>query len=118
MDRSTELTMLRQRLEKCAADIEHSNEELEELHLIREHRKAKALRDPSSHNKARHLMALERIEVVQAGIDAVNKTKELTRIRLKEIVGEVRRVIKASHSAMAEAAAEGSQDAAAPQSND
>jgi len=110
----SELESIRDILSRCDIQIESTQEDLEELHIIEQHRKTKAEQRPDSHTKARHLIAVERIEVANASIEALNKTKENYKKRLRELVGDIKKVIRASHAAVVEATAAEANDSAAP----
>ena len=95
----SELDNIRDILHRCDVQIASTEEDLEELHLIEHFRRKKAEANKNPHTSGRHLVSIERIEVSNASIIALKKTKEEQKKRLREIVGEVKKVIRASASA-------------------
>ena len=103
-----DLTKIKDTLAQCDAQTASIKEDLAELHLIERHRKHIAEKTPSSHTKARHLTALERIEVAEASIVSLSETKTLYLNKLRSLICEVKKVIKVDHADVADATSAGS----------
>jgi len=104
ISRRSELDQIRDILTRCDAQTSSLQEDLEELHLIEQFRKRKDVKEHNAHNSARHLIMVERIEVANASIIALAKTKTEYMKKLRTLVGDMKKVIRAHHAEDAAAA--------------